>query len=152
MRNGRAHRRQGGRGRDQLHRHGRRVHGRPLGGDHRPGDQATADAWVLATKVGNPTGSGPNDRGLSRAHVFRAAEASLARLGLDHIDIYYLHREDPATPLAETVRALGDLVRAGKIRHFGLSNFRAWRVAEICRLCDENGIDRPVVSQPYYKP
>jgi aryl-alcohol dehydrogenase (NADP+) len=106
--------------------------------------------WVLATKVANPTGSGPNDRGLSRKHVMEAAEASLRRLGTDWIDIYYLHKEDHTTPLAETVRAMGDLVVQGKIRYFGVSNHRAWRVAEICRLCDELGIDRPVVSQPYY--
>ena len=106
--------------------------------------------WVLATKVANPTGSGPNNKGLSRRHIMEAAEASLRRLGTDWIDIYYLHKEDHATPLAETVRAMGDLVRQGKIRYFGVSNYRAWRVAEICRLCDELGTDRPIVSQPYY--
>jgi aryl-alcohol dehydrogenase-like predicted oxidoreductase len=111
---------------------------------------ADRSAWVLATKVANPTGPGPNDGGLSRRHVIEAAEASLARLGTDHVDIYYLHKEDHGTPLAETIRAIGDLVRAGKIRYFGVSNYRAWRVAEICRLCDDFGIDRPVVSQPYY--
>jgi len=106
--------------------------------------------WILATKVANPMGPGPNDRGLSRRWIMQAAEASLRRLGTDVIDIYYLHKEDHATPLAETVRAMGDLVRHGKILHFGVSNHRSWRVAEICRLCDELGIDRPVVSQPYY--
>ncbi|MBC9208114.1 aldo/keto reductase [Roseomonas aerophila] len=106
--------------------------------------------WVLATKLANPVGSGPNDRGLSRRHCLMAAEDSLRRLGVEAIDILYLHKEDHATPLAETVGAMADLVRAGKIRHFGVSNHRAWRVAEICRLCDELGIDRPVVSQPYY--
>ena len=80
----------------------------------------------------------------------QAAEASLRRLGTDYIDIYYLHKEDHGTPLDETVRAMADLIRAGKIRYFGVSNYRAWRIAEICRLCDELGIDRPVVSQPYY--
>ena len=60
------------------------------------------------------------------------------------------HKEDPATPLEETVRAIGDLMRQGKIRYFGVSNYRAWRVAEICNICDRNGIDRPIVSQPYY--
>ncbi|GJE02076.1 aldo/keto reductase [Methylobacterium isbiliense] len=108
------------------------------------------DAWVLATKVANPMGPGPNDRGLSRAHVIRACEASLRRLGTDRIDLYYLHKEDHDTPLAETVRAVGDLIRAGKVRYFGVSNYRAWRVAEICRLCDDMGLDRPVASQPYY--
>ncbi|MBI1779607.1 MAG: aldo/keto reductase [Proteobacteria bacterium] len=106
--------------------------------------------WIVATKLSNPTGTGPNDRGLSRGYVFRAAEGSLRRLGTDVIDIYYLHREDHDTPLDETVRALADLCRQGKIRYFGLSNFRAWRVAEICNIADRLGIDRPVVSQPYY--
>ena len=106
--------------------------------------------WVLATKLANPMGPGPNDRGLSRRRVLEAAEASLRRLGTEWIDIYYLHREDHSTPLAETVGAMGDLIRQGKIRYFGLSNYRAWRVAEICRLCDDLGIDRPIASQPYY--
>ena len=106
--------------------------------------------WVLATKLANATGDGPNDRGLSRLHAFRAVDDSLRRLGTDVIDVLYLHKEDLATPLAETARAVADLLRAGKIRHFGVSNFRAWRVAEICRLADDLGIDRPVVSQPYY--
>ena len=108
------------------------------------------DWWVLATKLGQSTGAGPNQRGLSRRHIFRAVEASLRRLGADVIDILYLHREDHATPFAETVHALGDLIRAGMIRYFGVSNFRGWRVAEICRLSDAAGIDRPLVSQPYY--
>jgi len=106
--------------------------------------------WVLATKLANATGTGPNDRGLSRRHAYDAVDASLKRLGTDAIDILYLHKEDHATPLAETVRAMADLIRSGKVRHFGVSNHRAWRIAEICRLCDDAGIDRPVVSQPYY--
>lgn len=106
--------------------------------------------WVLATKLANPVGPGPNQGGLSRKRVLQACEDSLVRLGIDFIDIYYLHREDHTTPLAETVRAIGQLVSQGKIRYFGVSNYRSWRVAEICRLCDELGIDRPVVSQPYY--
>jgi aryl-alcohol dehydrogenase-like predicted oxidoreductase len=108
------------------------------------------DRWVLATKVANPTGPGPNERGLSRLRIMQAVEASLRRLETEVIDIYYLHKEDHATPLAETVRAMGDLVRQGKIRYFGVSNYRSWRVAEICRLCDDLDVNRPVVSQPYY--
>ncbi len=108
------------------------------------------DAWVLATKLANPTGDGPNGGGLSRKWTIEACERSLKRLGTDYIDIYYLHKEDHATPLAETVRALADLQRQGKIRYFGVSNYRSWRVAEICRIADDLGIDRPVVSQPYY--
>ena len=106
--------------------------------------------WVLATKVANVMGKGPMNGGLSRRWVLRACEDSLRRLGTETIDIYYLHKEDHTTPLEETVHAIADLVRQGKIRHFGVSNYRAWRLAEICRLCDELGIDRPVVSQPYY--
>ena len=106
--------------------------------------------WVLATKCANPTGQGPNARGLSRRHMFHAVHASLRRLGTDVIDLLYLHKEDHATPLAETVHALADLIREGKIRYFGVSNYRSWRVAEICRLCDNAGIDRPAASQPLY--
>lgn len=108
------------------------------------------DWWVLATKVCNPMGEGPNGRGLSRKWIMTACEASLKRLGTDHIDVYYLHKEDHDTPLEETVSALGDLIRAGRIRYFGLSNFRSWRIAEIVRLCGKLGVDRPVVLQPYY--
>lgn len=112
--------------------------------------RAQRDWWVLATKLANPTGIGPNGVGTSRGHIQRATEASLRRLGVETIDIMYLHKEDHATPLEETVRALADLIRAGKLRHFGVSNYRAWRLAEICRLCDQAGIDRPVASQPLY--
>jgi aryl-alcohol dehydrogenase (NADP+) len=108
------------------------------------------DRWVVATKLANPMGPGPNEVGLSRKWVMQAAEASLKRLGTDYIDVYYLHKEDHVTPLAETVRAMADLVRQGKIRYIGVSNYRSWRIAEICNLCDAIGIDRPVVSQPYY--
>ena len=106
--------------------------------------------WVLATKVANPMGESPNQKGLNRKWIMEAAEKSLKRLGTNYIDIYYLHREDPSTPLEETAHAIGDLIRQGKILHFGLSNFRSWRVAEMVHLCDQLGIDRPVVSQPYY--
>jgi len=106
--------------------------------------------WTVATKLANPTGIGPNGAGSSRGHIQRATDASLRRLGVDSIDVMYLHKEDHTTPMDETVRALADLVHAGKIRYFGISNYRAWRLTEICRLCDQAGIDRPVVSQPLY--
>jgi len=108
------------------------------------------EAWVLATKCANAMGEGPNRRGLSRRWIVHATEASLRRLNVEAIDIQYLHREDLTTPLEETVRAVADLIRAGKIRYFGVSNHRAWRVARICALCDAEGIDRPVVAQVYY--
>ena len=119
-----------------------RITGRVVG--------AERDWWVLATKLANPRGDNPNTRGLSRRWVHAACDASLERLGVDHVDIYYLHKEDHSTALEETILAVTDLIRAGKVRYFGLSNYRAWRVAEICRLCDHLGVDRPVVSQPYY--
>jgi len=106
--------------------------------------------WVLATKCASPIGKEPNARGLSRRHMFHAVEASLKRLSTDVIDLLYPHKEDQATLLAETVHALAYLIRAGKIRYFGVSNYRAWRVAEICRLCDQAGINRPVASQSLY--
>jgi aryl-alcohol dehydrogenase (NADP+) len=106
--------------------------------------------WVMATKLGNARGKWPNHGGLSRKWVIQCAEESLRKMGTDYIDILYLHKEDHETPLAQTVRALADLQRQGKIRYFGVSNHRAWRIAEICNLCDQMGIDRPVVSQPYY--
>jgi aryl-alcohol dehydrogenase-like predicted oxidoreductase len=111
---------------------------------------AHRDWWVLATKYANPTGVGPNALGLSRRHAFDAVDASLKRLGVETIDVLYLHKEDFSTPLEEVVHAMADLVRSGRVRYFGVSNHRGWRVAEICRLCDLAGIDRPVVSQPYY--
>lgn len=119
-----------------------RITGRAIKGDRHD--------WVLATKAANPIGQGPNRRGLSRKWLLQACDDSLVRLDTDYLDIYYLHKEDHDTPLKETVKALADLVRAGKIRYIGLSNYRAWRIAEICRLCGEAGIDRPVVLQPYY--
>ena len=106
--------------------------------------------WVLATKIANPIGPDANRGGASRRWLMLGVEESLRRLRTDWIDVLYLHKEDHATPLEVTVRALGDLVRAGKIRHFGVSNYRSWRIAEICALCDRMGLDRPVVSQPYY--
>jgi aryl-alcohol dehydrogenase-like predicted oxidoreductase len=111
---------------------------------------ANRSHWVIATKLTGVTGSGPNDRGAARVHVIPAVEASLKRLGIEAIDILYLHRDDASVPQTETVRVLADLIRVGKLRHFGVSNHRAWRVATLCRLCDEAGIDRPVVSQPLY--
>lgn len=114
------------------------VVGRLLKGDR--------NRWVLATKVGNPL----PDADLSRRYIMRSIDESLRRLSTDHVDLYYLHRDDPSTPLEETIRAMADLVRAGKIRYIGLSNFSSWRLAQAIRLCDDAGIDRPAASQPLY--
>ncbi len=118
------------------------VTGRLIAGDR--------DRWVLATKLANPMGDGPNQRGLSRKWVLQAIEGSLTRLGTDYIDIYYLHKEDPDTPMEETVGAIADLIRHGKVRYFGVSNFRGWRISEIVHLCAEAGIAAPAACQPYY--
>src|SRR4051794_16071562 len=106
--------------------------------------------WILATKGGLPTGKGPNGNGTSRHWVYQAVEASLQRLGTDYIDVYYLQVEDADTRLEETVGAFADLMRAGKIRYYGLSNYKGWRLAEICNIADRMNVDRPVVSQPSY--
>ena len=119
-----------------------RMLGRLIGADR--------ERWVVATKVGNTGAPAPNDADLSRRHVMQAIDASLGRLGMDHVDLYYLHLEDAGTPLEETVATMGDLVRAGKIRYWGVSNFRAWRIAEAALLADRIGVPRPVVCQPYY--
>lgn len=111
---------------------------------------ADRDRWVIATKVGNPMGPEPNDDGLGRRRILRSAEDSLRRLKTDRIDLYYLHRDDPDTPLEESLSAVGDLIAQGKILYFGVSNFRGWRIAEVVRLCERAGIDRPVGAQPYY--
>jgi aryl-alcohol dehydrogenase-like predicted oxidoreductase len=106
--------------------------------------------WILATKVGNALAGKPHDGGLSRRWILQACEDSLVRLATDYIDVYYLHRDDPDTPLAETVGAIGDLIRGGKIRYFGVSNYRGWRIAEVVAECEAQGVPLPVVCQPYY--
>lgn len=106
--------------------------------------------WVLATKLGNAMSSAPNQSHYSRSWIIRATENSLTRLATDYLDILYLHRDYADENLEEAVQALGDLIRAGKIRAFGLSNFRGWRIAEIVRLCQHHGVPLPVVCQPYY--
>lgn len=106
--------------------------------------------WVLATKLANPTGPGPNDRGLSRRHMLRAVEASLQRLGTDWIDLLYMHRDDESTPMEEAVATMGRLIADGKVRYFGVSNFRAWRVAKMVELCRAMGLPQPIACQPPY--
>jgi len=108
------------------------------------------DHWVLATKVGNRMSNRPNEGRYSRKWIIGGVEASLSRLGTDYVDVLYLHRDFEDEDLDETVRAVEDIVRAGKVRYLGLSNFRGWRIAEVVRLCDALGAARPLVCQPYY--
>lgn len=108
------------------------------------------DFWVLATKVGNHFGPAINDGGLNRKWIMKAAESSLSRLKTDYIDLYYLHLDDPDTPVEETLSTLDDLMRAGKVRYWGVSNYRAWRIAEFAQTAEAMGMAGPVVCQPYY--
>jgi aryl-alcohol dehydrogenase-like predicted oxidoreductase len=108
------------------------------------------DDVVLATKVYFPMGEGPNDTGLSRKHVTQGCEDSLRRLGTDYIDLYQVHCWDSATPLKETLSALTDLVRSGKVRYIGVSNFTGWQLVKSVCLSEANGLERFVCLQPQY--
>jgi aryl-alcohol dehydrogenase-like predicted oxidoreductase len=106
--------------------------------------------WILATKLGNSMKSLPNHSHYSRRWMMQELDDSLRRLGTDHVDILYLHRDFHEENLEEAVRTLGDLITAGKIRAYGLSNFRGWRIAEVIRLCEKTNVPPPIVCQPYY--
>lgn len=108
------------------------------------------ESYVLATKVHGKMGEGPNDRGLSRKHITEQANASLKRLGLDYVDIYYSHRFDTDTPLEETLRAFDDLVRQGKVLYIGVSEWTAAQITEAFAVADRYLLDRLVVNQPIY--
>ncbi len=108
------------------------------------------DDWIVATKVGNKMGERPNQQQYSRAWVLRECDASLRRLGMDHVDIYYLHRDFNGMDLEEPLRAIGALLAAGKIRYWGVSNFRGWRIVEMVHLARQLNLPAPVVCQPYY--
>jgi len=105
---------------------------------------------VMATKVHSPTGEGPNDYGSSRYHIIHGVEASLKRLQSDHIDVLQLHRYDDNSPLDETLRALDDLVRSGKVLYIGASNYMAWQLAEANTLAELHGWTRYVSVQNHY--
>jgi 1-deoxyxylulose-5-phosphate synthase len=111
---------------------------------------ARRESVVLATKVRGRMGDGPNDEGLSRQHIFQAVEASLRRLQTDYIDLYQLHWPDEETPLEETLQALDDLVRAGKVRYLGCSNYPAWLLTKALWLSDKHGWSRFDSLQPHY--
>lgn len=106
--------------------------------------------WVLATKFGQRFGPGPNQIGQSRKWIMQSVDDSLRRLGTDFIDILYFHRSDNNAPFEEGLRAIQDLIAQGKLRYYGVSNFRGWRIGEICRAADAIGMDRPICSQPLY--
>ena len=106
--------------------------------------------WVLATKLGNAMSKRPNEGHYSRTWMLRETEASLGRLQTDYVDILYLHRDYNGMDLEEPLRAIDTLIRHGKIRYWGVSNFRGWRIAEIMRVAGQLGMPGPVVCQPYY--
>jgi aryl-alcohol dehydrogenase-like predicted oxidoreductase len=108
------------------------------------------DDVVLATKVFFPMGEGPNDTGLSRKHITQGCEDSLRRLGTDYIDLYQVHCWDSATPLKETLSALTDLVRSGKVRYIGVSNFTGWQLMRSLAVSESHGFERFVCLQPQY--
>jgi voltage-dependent potassium channel beta subunit len=119
------------------------VMGRILGGFPR-------NEIVVSSKLFWPMSKEPNDRGLSRKHINESIERSLGRVGTDYLDIYFCHRFDTETPLDETVRAMDDLIRAGKILHWGTSEWTGQQLNDACRLCDQLGCHRPQVEQPEY--
>ena len=108
------------------------------------------DELVIATKVHGVMTPGPNGRGLSRKHIMAAIDASLTRLGMDHVDLYQIHRWDPATPIEETMEALHDVVKAGKARYIGASSMYAWQFAKAQHVAERNGWTRFVSMQDHY--
>lgn len=113
-------------------------------------DFARRDQVIIATKVFNAMGDGPNDRGLSRKHIFDSIDASLQRLQTDYIDLYQIHRWDDETPIEETLEALHDVVKSGKVRYIGASSMYAWQFAKALYLADRHGWTRFVSMQNHY--
>jgi voltage-dependent potassium channel beta subunit len=126
-----------------MHGAAEEIVGRALKGFER-------DSYFLATKVYFSMGEGPNDRGLSRKHITEQCHASLRRLGVDYVDLYQCHRYDEDTPLEETLKALDDLVRQGKVLYVGVSEWTADQIADALRLAKEMNLDRIVSNQPRY--
>jgi len=120
------------------------ILGKALGADR--------DEVLVATKVRLPMGDGPNDAGLSRHHIMRSVEASLRRLGTDYIDLYQVHEWDGQTPLEETLRALDDLVRSGKVRYIGCSNYAAWHLVKALWTADRHDLTPFFSNQIHYSP
>ena len=108
------------------------------------------ESYVITTKAFWPMGDGPNDRGLSRKHVFEQLHASLKRMELDYVDIFYCHRYDPETPVEETLRTIDDMIRQGKVLYAGVSEWSAAQIEEAIAVADRYLLDRIVVNQPVY--
>ena len=108
------------------------------------------ESYVITTKAFWPMGDGPNDRGLSRKHVFEQVHQSLRRMELDYVDIFYCHRYDPETPVVETLRVIDDLIRQGKILYAGVSMWTAAQIEEAVAVADQYLLDRIIVNQPEY--
>ena len=115
-----------------------------------PAIRPKRERWVVATKLAQRTGPDVTDSGLSRRRMMHAIEASLKRLGTDHIDLYYTHRVDSDTAWEQTIATFGDLIRQGKIREWGVSNVRAWHIPHIWHLCRALNVPPPTALQPYY--
>ncbi len=105
---------------------------------------------ILASKVRGKIDHAPEETGLSRKAIHRALDSSLRRLGTDYLDLYYLHQPDYDVPIEETLEAMDEVVRAGKVRHAAVSNYAAWQVAEILWICEKKGHEAPYISQPMY--
>ncbi|WP_280568841.1 aldo/keto reductase [Chromohalobacter sp. 296-RDG] len=112
--------------------------------------KAKRDDILIASKVRFPMGEGPNDDGLSRFHILRQCEASLKRLQTDHLDLYLMHQWDGLTPLEETLETMDQLVRAGKIRYYGVSNWSAWHVMKALKICERHNFIKPICQQIHY--
>lgn len=108
------------------------------------------DDIILATKVFGQMGEGLNDKGLSRRNILSSVDASLTRLDTDYIDVYYLHAPDYETEIEETLETMTGLVKAGKIRYIGVSNFAAWQIADMLAVCDKRGYIAPIITQNVY--
>jgi aryl-alcohol dehydrogenase-like predicted oxidoreductase len=108
------------------------------------------DQVIIASKVRHPAGQGPNDRGMSRHHILTGVDASLRRLDTDYLDLYQIHRWDPDAPIEETMRALEDLLRWGKVRYIGCSNFNGWQMTQANAVAQLNGWTKFVSNQPHY--
>lgn len=110
------------------------------------------DELLVTTKARMVVGDGPNDGGASRWHLLNEVDKSLHRIGRDHLDLFYLHHWDGETPLEETLQTMDGLVRSGKIRYYGVSNYTGWQLMKALKVCEVNGFIKPVVQQIHYSP